>query len=281
MTTREKMRRERQRKRRIRFGFFLIALTAVTIFLGAKIGEFIRKADFGDKNSIGASMEVKEGEEADDKDDNKNGEEVFYEGEALNVIERNGITKVYKEKDLSSEVIYELNDHDKVELLETLPFGWFKVKLQDGQTGFADARYIRSKSIPPFEYNENSSEWVLMFTEEDQTLKIYKNGKIEKTSLGSSGEWDNFTPKGVFQIEKDRRGDWAYIPRFEQGIKYWVGFKDSYLFHSLPFDENKKLIQEEAEKLGTPASHGCIRLPVEIAKYIYDNVPEGSIVIIK
>ncbi|HAH78565.1 MAG TPA: L,D-transpeptidase, partial [Ruminococcaceae bacterium] len=36
-----------------------------------------------------------------------------------------------------------------------------------------------------------------------------------------------------------------------------------------------------ADKLGEPASHGCIRLPVEDAKWIYDNIPEGTKVVIE
>jgi lipoprotein-anchoring transpeptidase ErfK/SrfK len=45
-------------------------------------------------------------------------------------------------------------------------------------------------------------------------------------------------------------------------------------------DENKEIIEEEAEKLGQPASHGCIRLKVEDAKWVYDNIPEKTEVFI-
>lgn len=204
-----------------------------------------------------------------------------YEGEALNVVEHNGKTKIYEKNDEGSQVISIINDYDKVELLETLPKGWFKVKLGDGQIGYADARYIRSEKVPPHNYNENSSEWVLKFNEENQKLRIYKGGKLVSESLGSSGLKDAFTPKGVFEIESGRRGDWAYIPRFEQGMKYWVGFKGTYLFHSIPFTEDQKIIEEEAKKLGKPSSHGCIRLPIDISKYIYDKVPDGALVIIE
>lgn len=215
---------------------------------------------------------------------NEGSEEISIEGEyigqALNTIEKNGITKIYEEKDTNSKVIYKMKDLEKVELVETLPYGWFKVKLKDGSFGYADARYIRSKEIPPHEYNENVDGYALIFNQDDQLLKIYKDGELVSEAKGSAGLWDNFTPKGVFEIEKGRRGEWFYVKRFEQGMKYWVGFKGTYLFHSLPFTEDKQLIQEEADKLGQPASHGCIRLPVDVAKYIYDNVPVGSLVII-
>ncbi|WP_416198867.1 MAG: SH3 domain-containing protein [Sporanaerobacter sp.] len=206
---------------------------------------------------------------------------VEYEGEALNTLEKDGKIKIYSEKDEESEIIAILDNYEKVELLETLPFGWFKVKTKDGQIGYADARYIRTRAIPPHKYDENSSAWFIKFDESNQTIYIYNEGELVLESLGSSGVWDSFTPKGIFEIEKDRRGEWAYIPRFEQGMKYWVGFKGSYLFHSVPFTEDGMVIVEEAKKLGEPSSHGCIRLPVAVAKYIYDNVPDGSIVVIE
>lgn len=121
----------------------------------------------------------------------------------------------------------------------------------------------------------------MIFDHDKSEINIYKDGSIIKSSKASAGLWDSFTPKGIFQIEKNRRGKWFYVERFNEGAKYWVGFKDSYLFHSIPMNKNKKIIKEEYDKLGKPASHGCIRLPLDLAKYIYMNVPDGSIVIIK
>ncbi|EOD01704.1 L,D-transpeptidase family protein [Caldisalinibacter kiritimatiensis] len=214
-------------------------------------------------------------------EENKDKEEAKkYIGQALDTLEWDKVVEVYKEKSKKSEVIYKMKDLEEIELIETVPYGWFKVRLEDGTEGYVDARYVRTKEVPPHEYNENIEGYALVFTHQDQTLRIYKDGQLVKESIGSSGLWDHFTPRGIFQIEKGRRGKWAYIPRFNQGFKYWVGFKGVYLFHSVPYDKNGQVIQEEAEKLGQPASHGCIRLPVDVAKFIYENVPEGSLVLI-
>lgn len=207
--------------------------------------------------------------------------QIEYIGEAYNSVEKNGQIKVHNEKDENSEVIAILSDYEKVELLETLPYGWFKVRLKSGQVGFIDARYIRVDYIPPHEYDENSSKWVIKFSEKEQILRLYNNGELMLESIGSSGLRFSFTPKGVFQIEEDRRGEWAYVPRFNLGMKYWIGFKDSYLIHSVPCTEEGEVIKEEEKKLGKPSSHGCIRVPVDVSKYIYENVPDGSIVIIE
>lgn len=54
------------------------------------------------------------------------------------------------------------------------------------------------------------------------------------------------------------------------------------LFHSVPCYSPKKnqLEYEEFNKLGSPASLGCIRLTVADSKWIYDNCPSGTTVII-
>ena len=50
------------------------------------------------------------------------------------------------------------------------------------------------------------------------------------------------------------------------------------LFHSVPFDETQTVILDDT--LGTPASHGCIRLKVEDAKWLYDNIANDTKIII-
>ena len=54
------------------------------------------------------------------------------------------------------------------------------------------------------------------------------------------------------------------------------------LFHSVPYysAEKDQLETEEFNKLGTPASLGCVRLQIEDCKWIYDECPSGSPVVI-
>ena len=44
--------------------------------------------------------------------------------------------------------------------------------------------------------------------------------------------------------------------------------------------EKDQLETEEFNKLGTPASLGCVRLQIEDCKWIYDECPSGSPVVI-
>ena len=54
------------------------------------------------------------------------------------------------------------------------------------------------------------------------------------------------------------------------------------LFHSPPYTSknNRTLWAKEYNKLGTWASQGCVRLRSGDAKWLYDNVPKGTKVII-
>ena len=61
---------------------------------------------------------------------------------------------------------------------------------------------------------------------------------------------------------------WQYCSRIHGHI----------LFHSTPFlkENPSTLDDEEYDKLGTPVSHGCIRMSVADCKWLYDNTPLGT-----
>ena len=55
-----------------------------------------------------------------------------------------------------------------------------------------------------------------------------------------------------------------------------------YLFHSVPTKGDGSYNMKEAAKLGrTQGSHGCIRLSVPDSKWLMDNIPDGTKVVIK
>lgn len=113
-----------------------------------------------------------------------------------------------------------------------------------------------------------------------QQVAIMQGEEVVKTMVASTGVEGHETPLGTFEIQN--RGEWFFNEKYQQGAKYWVSFKDwgIYLFHSLAMDRNQEVIPEEAAKLGQPASHGCIRLAVEDAKWVYDNIPAKTVVVI-
>ncbi|MGI6661046.1 MAG: L,D-transpeptidase [Bacillota bacterium] len=115
----------------------------------------------------------------------------------------------------------------------------------------------------------------------EQLVRIMDGDKVIKEMIASTGKEGHETPLGTFEIQN--RGTWFFNEKYQQGAKYWVSFRDwgLYLFHSVAMDKDGNVIQEEAEKLGQPASHGCVRLAIEDAKWIYDNIPEKTKVVIR
>lgn len=103
--------------------------------------------------------------------------------------------------------------------------------------------------------------------------------RVVKKFACSSGEEGSETPTGTFTVTD--RGQSFYNPAVKEGAYYWTRFYKTYLFHSVPFDKDRNMEPEEAAKLGTPASHGCVRLETENAKWIYDHIPEGTSVVIQ
>lgn len=113
-----------------------------------------------------------------------------------------------------------------------------------------------------------------------QRVTVYDaKERIVKQFVCSTGSEGNETPTGTFRIQA--RGKSFYSETVQEGGYYWTQFKGDFLFHSVPFDKNRQMEPEEAAKIGMPVSHGCVRLPLEDAKWIYDNIPRGTVVTIR
>ncbi|GMQ62052.1 L,D-transpeptidase [Vallitalea maricola] len=121
--------------------------------------------------------------------------------------------------------------------------------------------------------------WVeVALKEEGHKVIVRENNEIKKEMICSGGTKDEPTLLGTFSLEN--RGLWFYSERFKEGAKYWVRITEQYLFHGIPRDKDWNIIKEEQDKLGEPASHGCVRLGEEDAQWFYENVPDGTTVII-
>ena len=98
-----------------------------------------------------------------------------------------------------------------------------------------------------------------------------------------TGKKVSHTPTGNFAVQSER-GKTFYNPEAKCGGNYFVSWHDhgSYLFHTVPIDKNGNYIPKEAAKLGkSTASHGCVRLSVPDAKWLYEELPVNTKVVIK
>lgn len=122
--------------------------------------------------------------------------------------------------------------------------------------------------------------WVEVNLRPIQKVTVYRGNKIIKSMVASAGlpDDENRTPQGFFTL-KDR-GEYFWTERIQEGGLYWVRITGNYLIHSVPRNKDNEIIEAELKKLGIPASHGCVRLKDEYAKWFYETVPTGTLVII-
>ncbi|SHE51539.1 L,D-transpeptidase [Caloramator proteoclasticus] len=135
------------------------------------------------------------------------------------------------------------------------------------------------KDIKEKNLTSKTAYMVIVDTQKQYTYIMKKsNGSwgLYKSLICSTGAPETPTPKGIYTIQD--RAPWFFSKRYQQGGMYWVRFKGDYLFHSLPMDENKNIVDYT---LGKPASHGCVRLKVEDAKWFYNSITFGTKLYIK
>lgn len=100
-----------------------------------------------------------------------------------------------------------------------------------------------------------------------------------KAIICSTGKKEGDTPLGTFQTSE--KYDWRKMVDGTYS-QYAYRIEGEIMFHSVPCYKEKKdeLEYEEYNKLGTAASLGCIRMTVRDTKWIYDNCPAGTTVVI-
>lgn len=92
----------------------------------------------------------------------------------------------------------------------------------------------------------------------------------------SSGKYSTPTPKGSFRIINKHPKAWSY---FGLWMPYWMGMGNgSFGFHELPIWPSG--YREGENHLGVPVSHGCIRLGIGPAQFLYNWAEIGTPVII-
>ncbi len=107
--------------------------------------------------------------------------------------------------------------------------------------------------------------------------------QLIRCMLCSTGRAGHGTPAGTFKIyEHTAGGGWVYMADGTWavwGMRFRTG---GYMFHSVCFAKKGDAlpIPEEVAALGSKASLGCVRLSVEDAMWLYNLVPDGTLVTI-
>lgn len=119
----------------------------------------------------------------------------------------------------------------------------------------------------------NCEQNVVNVYERDENGEYKNCVKVMLCSVGSA------TPmSGTYSLKKYGGWEWKGLQGDVYG-QYATQITGNILFHSVPYTkrgDNSSLEYWEYDKLGTPASLGCIRLTVKNAKWIYDNCAAGT-----
>ncbi|MEY8515554.1 L,D-transpeptidase family protein [Lachnospiraceae bacterium 29-84] len=121
-----------------------------------------------------------------------------------------------------------------------------------------------------------AGNYVLQINKGTNVVTVFRtNGTAERAFICSTG---SDTPIGTFNTSQKLRWHELMGPSWGQYCTRIVG---GVLFHSVWYYRNGDYASQsyrEFNKLGTTCSHGCVRLTVADAKWIYDNCPLGTTV---
>ncbi len=143
--------------------------------------------------------------------------------------------------------------------------------------GYVDGLEI-SHGFNPLSVEIKKLEKSILIDTKKQELYQQLNGVTIRTHTVSTGKPSMATPKGEYLIGNKNPRAWSKT--YGLWMPYWLGLKGTKMgIHELPEWPNG--YKEGAAHLGTPVSHGCIRLGVIAAKIVYDWTEVGTKVIIK
>lgn len=203
--------------------------------------------------------------------ENQETKTMYVTANSLNV--RNGASTNYK-------VIDKLYHCEAIQVVGESVNGWYKTIDANGVPGYCSASGLTDKAPEPnyespYLIKVNRKQNIVIIYEKDESGKFTVPVKAMICSVGL----ENNTPLGIFNTTN--RYEWRPLYNGVYG-QYGTRVVGDIMIHSVPYFTMDKsdLEYEEYNKLGEPASLGCIRLEVKNVKWIYDNCPIGTTVII-
>lgn len=130
---------------------------------------------------------------------------------------------------------------------------------------------------------KNQNKYYIKVNNSANVVTIYtydENGNYTKPVKAMICSTGTATPKSGKYKMPGRKQRWGALFGHVFG-QYTTDIVGNILFHSVPYTvkgDKSSLEYWEYDKLGTRASAGCVRLTVIDAKWIYDNIPTGTVV---
>ena len=113
-------------------------------------------------------------------------------------------------------------------------------------------------------------------------FELQEDGSYTQTHsfVCSTGLKDS-TPRGIF-LDGFPCNRWHYFEKFNCWAQYSYDIEGDIMFHSVLYsaDDESTLRVGSVNALGSRASHGCIRLEVQDAKWLYEHCKKGTVIIL-
>lgn len=178
---------------------------------------------------------------------------------------------------INGNVKLEDNDFDKDGLSDRMELN-FHTDLKNPDTdndGFWDGQEIES-GYNPLSAEKEKLEKRMEINTGGQELSYFLAGVKMDTFKVSSGKASMPTPKGHFDIINKHLKAWS---SYGLWMPYWMGLgTGKFGIHELPVWPNG--YREGEDHLGVPVSHGCIRLGIGPAEFLYNWADIGTPVFI-
>ncbi|WP_330398665.1 L,D-transpeptidase [Herbinix luporum] len=110
-----------------------------------------------------------------------------------------------------------------------------------------------------------------------QYLWFYKDGKLLSQGPVVTGNPNrgNATVLGVYMVNYKQKEATLRGPGYEAKVKYWMPFFGNIGLHDAPW--RSSFGRDIYLRNGT---HGCVNAPLYLAKTIFENIDEGTPVIV-
>ena len=141
-----------------------------------------------------------------------------------------------------------------------------------------DGRWIDTARMDRYAQGYSSStNYLILVDRASCVVGVYSGskGKWSQRYIWSCAPGKASTPTVSGEFNVAAKG--YYFDSGNSRCFYYTQFKGNYLFHSVLYHKNGTL---QDGRVGIPLSHGCVRLEIENAKWIYYNIPAGTHVVV-
>jgi lipoprotein-anchoring transpeptidase ErfK/SrfK len=204
-------------------------------------------------------------------------------------------TPAYNDYANGRKKIGEFMAGEVVEIIRDRAFEWYLVKNSEGQEGWIPVTSLWIPDDPETNREQLPKEALEAFVNQrgltsktDHLVWVDIDRQLTHVFTGTQGQWTlkhtmpcstgkNVSPtlRGIHEIAE--RGEWFFTERLARGGQYWVQFAGPYMFHSLPMDKDRNIMDYT---LLERRSSGCIRLSMEDSLWFYSFIKRRSTVFV-